>query len=108
MRAGQLNRRVVLERVSESQNSFGEIDEVWLPLATMWARFVPLKGEEKFQARQFNPELSGEFHFRFRDCHPKDRIRWTSGDKTRIFQIESVIDVDDQNREIRATVEEQV
>ena len=104
MQAGELKRRIALERVTETQNSFGEITETWTVLANCWAQWVPLKGEEKFTARQFAPELSGEFRLRYRDANPKDRIRMGS----RVFEIESVIDVDDRQRELRCTVEERV
>ena len=104
MHAGTLKRRITLERVTEVQNSFGELVETWNVLAICWAQWLPLKGEEKFAARQFHPELSGEFRLRYRDAHPKDRIKMDG----RLFEIEAVIDVEDRHRELRCSVEEQV
>ena len=105
MEAGRLNRRVTIERVQETQNSFGELVEVWNTLAVVWAQWRPLKGQEKFSARQTHPELSGEFRLRYRaDTNPKDRITMQG----RIFDIESVVDIDDRHRELVCAVEEQV
>ncbi len=104
MQAGKLNRRVTVQRVSETQNTFGEVTETWTHLVSTWAQWLPLKGTEKFTARQFAPELSGEFRMRYRELTPKDRIVMDG----RIFDVEGVIDVDDRRRELRCTVEELV
>ncbi|RJP21672.1 MAG: head-tail adaptor protein [Deltaproteobacteria bacterium] len=47
-KAGQLDRRIRLQRLSTAKNSFGEDTPTYIDEATVWARLLPLPGKEEF------------------------------------------------------------
>lgn len=72
MRAGKLDRQIVIERYIETQDASGQpvrSYEPREPVATVWAEFAPVRGSETLAADQAQvASLSGAF-----------RIRWMSG-----------------------------
>jgi len=68
MKAGKLDRRVILQQPVETQNSVGEIVIAFQTFATVWAEVLPLNGREYFAAQQFVPE-----------AQLKIFIRWITG-----------------------------
>ena len=74
-RAGLLDRRVQLERRHEQIDDSGQAVEVWLPLATVWARVEPLGGREGFGQQQFVATGDLRFTIRWRgDVTPLHRV----------------------------------
>jgi head-tail adaptor len=79
MRAGQLDRRVVVQRKSLSQSGSGEPIESWQTVGTTrWAYRFPVSGTERFTAEQFAALEQVEFRLRWSDdiadLQPQDRI----------------------------------
>lgn len=80
MRAGRLNHRVVLQRVTEATDAtYGEVTEAWATLATVWAEVRPLRGGEATDSLRTSSEQV--MVFRIRDDgnvtpQVKDRIVW--------------------------------
>jgi len=52
MRIGRLRRRVVIQTVSEAQNSIGEPIETWSTFATVWGGVEPLPSRDRHTASQ--------------------------------------------------------
>jgi SPP1 family predicted phage head-tail adaptor len=52
MRAGDLDRKVNLERYTLNQNDFGEPIETWSLIASVWASRAILSGNETFESDQ--------------------------------------------------------
>lgn len=80
MRAGDLNRRIRIERASQVRDSVGGIKDVWVPIEngeSVPAMFRPVRGREKFLEAS-ERELSfrsARFTIRYRnDVKPKDRV----------------------------------
>lgn len=65
MRAGRLDRRITLKRKSESQDDFGQPQVTWTDIATVWARWVPAKGQQMWTAKQYVDTAAGEFEIRY-------------------------------------------
>jgi len=104
MRAGQLRHRIAIERRSGARNSFGEEKEDWSTSETTWGSISPLRGVERFEARQIHPQVTHKVVFRSCvDLDSSDRLNF----KGRIFNIDSVILVDERDikREILCTEE---
>lgn len=77
MRAGELDRRIVIQTNTPVADATGEPVESWGTLATVWAKFEPLRGVERFAAEQVHAELDAKFTIRHRtDVGPKQRISW--------------------------------
>jgi SPP1 family predicted phage head-tail adaptor len=52
MRAGQLNKRLTLQRQAAGLDSAGGASGEWESIATLWAKVEPIGGGENEQARQ--------------------------------------------------------
>jgi len=95
------------ERYSETTDSTtGERTETWTPVETTWCEIRPLSARERFQAEQVKADVTHSVTVRYGavDIGPKDR----GTNDGRTFYIDSVINVDESNRELRALCREQV
>lgn len=67
MRAGKLDRRIVIQGKSITRSDSGEEIVSWADVATVWAEKIEAKGAERFAAQQFIGHAIKTF-----------RIRWSS------------------------------
>ena len=65
LRAGQLNRRITLQRPSNAQDNFGAVQSTWIDVATVWADIQPLSGRELENARRMASEISHQITLRY-------------------------------------------
>jgi SPP1 family predicted phage head-tail adaptor len=97
MKIGKLRHRVRLQEYVISKDSFGAEVENWSDTATVWASIEPLSGREYFAAQQINAEVSTKITIRYRaGVKPTMRILFGG----RIFEILSVINTEEKNREL--------
>jgi head-tail adaptor len=96
-------------------NTDGRLDDGWggdisgdvgttTPFATVWALIEPLKMGEIVQSYRTTSEASHQVEFRYlKGVNPSMRVRFhdISEDKTRVFFIESVINVGELDKTIR-------
>lgn len=68
MRAGDLDRKLVIEEPTGTRNGIGENIETWSEFATVWAKRLPVKANEYYATDQVNAPVEAVF-----------RIRWLSG-----------------------------
>ena len=74
MRAGKLNKKIVLERSTETQAASGRHTETWAVLARVWAAVTPLTGGERKQAEQVQSDATRRVEIRrYEGLTPKDR-----------------------------------
>ena len=66
MNIGRLDKRVVLERFTATQNDIGEWIEEWAPLVSVWAAVEPLNGREFFAAGGAQAETTTRIRIRYR------------------------------------------
>jgi len=103
MRTGRLRHPVVIQRLTEG-TLWGEEDS-WEDYAAVWASVEPLKGAEYYAAQQVNAEVTGKVVMRYLSgVVPKMRVVFG----TRTFEILSVINPDERNRELQLLVKEPV
>lgn len=79
MRAGRLDRRIDLERLTVTQSQSGAEVESWTPLAArVAASYRPARGDERSAAPQYVASEQVEFKIRWTaslaDLNPKDRL----------------------------------
>jgi SPP1 family predicted phage head-tail adaptor len=75
--AGQLDQRITIEHKAVARNAIGEEVETWSAFATVWARYLPARVDERLAGAQ----LQGEFEARFRirrlaGVDPEMRVTW--------------------------------
>jgi SPP1 family predicted phage head-tail adaptor len=102
IRAGNLDRRVVIQVNTPAQDAAGELVASWATLATVWAHVEPIAGSERFTAEQVHAEATYRITIRYRsDVGPTNRI--TYGGDT--YVIESALEVGRQEAlELSCTV----
>jgi len=100
MQAGRLRHRVTVQRATDSIDQYGDQTPTWASLGTVWASVEPLSGREYFAAAQMQSEVSTRIVIRPISgvtLTPKDRVKFGS----RYFDIQSVINRDERNRELQ-------
>lgn len=97
MRAGTIGQRVLLERLEQGQNEYGEPFSTWAPLFTAWAAVEPLVGREFIAAQAALSEVSTRVTMRYRPgVTSADRVTHEG----RVYNVVSVIDYRSANREL--------
>lgn len=103
MNIGDLRHRITIQQPVESSNTFGEVEKTWQDVATVWASIEPLRGREYFDSQQINAEVTTRIRIRYRPgIKPKMRVVYGE----RIFDIQSVIDVEERHKEIHLMCKE--
>ena len=78
--AGRLDRRIVIERYTATQDAFGGDVETWATLTTVAAQYTPVSDSERMSADQINATSMARFVVRSstvaRSVDPKDRLQF--------------------------------
>jgi SPP1 family predicted phage head-tail adaptor len=78
MRAGDLDRRITIQRASFALNAFNEPLATWLDIATVWAAARHVTDVEQFRAHEIGAEVTARFTIRYSsevaDLGPADRL----------------------------------
>ncbi|GAB6171997.1 hypothetical protein JCM15765_14750 [Paradesulfitobacterium aromaticivorans] len=95
------NKRITLQQKTKTPDGQGGNTEAWSDLVTVWASIKTPKSQANWNreqaAEQSRQNTEYEFNIRYRNG-VTDELRVKYG--TRIFTIQSVIDVDERHREI--------
>lgn len=86
--AGRMDRRIVVQSVSESRDAMGGVTQSWSTFATVWAERRDLAGREYFTAGQSErAEIESVWRIRYLDGLT-NKHRFTHGGET--YDIESI------------------
>lgn len=98
MNIGNLNKRIIIEKSTSTQNSYGEQVQTWTTLRDCWAKVEPVQGKEYYTAKQTASELDIRFIIRYTtiDITPKSKLRYNNQE----YNINSIINLDELNREL--------
>jgi len=66
MRAGELDRRVLIQRRAPLRNEHGEEIAGWVDIATVWAKVERVSGGEEFKAEQRSNRQQVRITIRYR------------------------------------------
>ncbi len=82
--AGRMRHRVEVQKATETENEFGELQRTFATIFTRWAWIEPVKGKESENADQVTAELTHKIRMRnVAGITAKHRIKFG----TRIFEI---------------------
>lgn len=91
---------VFQRQATAPENTYGERPQTWADIATRRGIVQPINGREYFSASGERAEVSTRFRFRFDSTlatvRPSDRIQCSG----RNYDIKSIINVDERNREL--------
>ena len=97
MRGGPMRHRITIEAPVETQAADGSILQSWETFAEAWASIEPLIGKEYFAQQREQAVVSHKIRMRYQPgITHKMRVAWES----RLFEIESVLNVGERSREI--------
>jgi SPP1 family predicted phage head-tail adaptor len=78
MFAGDLDRRVTIQRATVTKNTIGEDAQTWATLTTVWTNVMPIRDAERAENGLINAERASRFQIRWShrvaDVNPKDRL----------------------------------
>ena len=104
MRAGRQRHRVIVEQVTETQDSVNQPVKTWTTYVEMWGKVRPMRGRELFTAAQRWPEVDTVITLRGNPrtdlITEKMRASLTTRDRTKIFNILAVIDKDERGIQV--------
>lgn len=90
MRAGELDRRITIERYVETRGDFNEPIMTWEPLVTVWCAKRDASAGESYRAQSVSAQITTRFTIRYSsqvaDVNPKDRIIYEG----RVYNITAV------------------
>jgi SPP1 family predicted phage head-tail adaptor len=91
MRSGSLDRLIVIKSPKTETNGYGEeVTTTYSPLATVWAKRLELKGDEKWVSQQVLATTACKYQIRYRtDVTPLCVI--VSDSKT--YDIHSIVEI---------------
>ena len=103
MRSGTLRHKVTIQTMTDGKDAVGSPTETASTLAKVWAAITPLNAGEVFRADHFEGDVTHRIRLRYRaGITPKMRVIYGS----RTFDIRSVLNVDERNRELELAVTE--
>jgi len=102
MGAGELNRRVIIQRKSDGDGAFGQATGDWVDIAAVSANIRPIGGREKLRAMAYESTLTHTVKVRYRtDLLPAiEADGWRILYGSRVFDITASMDLDDARRYI--------
>lgn len=66
MPAGKFDRRIVVQALSVTEDTFGGVVNGWATLATVWAQYLPgTGGERRVAAAQEQGQMPATFNIRY-------------------------------------------
>ena len=99
------NILVTIERQSTSQDTAGQQLDSWAEVGKEWVSIKPVTGREYFNASGERSEVTHRIRMVYgRTVAPRDRIVYGS----RTFDIKSVLNLDERNRELELMVSEHI
>lgn len=99
----QLRHRVTLEQLARADDEGGGYDETWVEVVTLFADVRPIGGTERVEADRLEGQITHEITLRFRQgVVPAMRFRKGA----RLFQVLSVINVEERDRWLKCRCEE--
>lgn len=105
MGIGQFRHRVTIQKYTANLDSFGQEVKEWVDICTVWASVEPLRGREFFRAQTIHAEVTTRITIRYKGgISPKMKVVFDG----RCFDILSVINPEEKNKEIHLMCKESI
>lgn len=99
--AGRLDKRVSIQRSTETSGDGGTLAITWAETARVWAEVAPGSGREFFAAQQIYPELTHAVTIRYlKGVTAKDRVSFVGDGIQRTFAIHAVSNPMERNEQL--------
>lgn len=78
MKPGEMDRRITIQRYSDTYDDHGGLVMDWADLALVWAKYTPISDSEQWRAASVEASATARFLIRYSstvsDVGPKDRV----------------------------------
>ena len=92
--AGELDRRITIQRATTTLNEFNEPIVTWTDLTTVWAKRRDASATESYRAQEVGAEITARFTIRWssvaESVNPSDRLSFDG----RLYNITAVRDIE--------------
>jgi SPP1 family predicted phage head-tail adaptor len=107
VQAGKLNRKVSILQQTESQDSYGQPVSSWAPIYSCFASIEIQNSQLIYATAEFVAKVTYRITFRWTasvNVTPNMRIGYTNAANgvTHIYEIQTLINTDERNREVVA------
>ena len=105
MNIGRLNKRVRVLRKDDSVNVLNQKSKDLVEVKTVWASVAPVRGTERYELQKLHEEITYRIYIRYFSGVTADMYIECEG---RLFEIQSVIDVDFEHKMLEIDATEKV
>lgn len=100
MKAGDLNKRVLLQSPTGTRDAVGERSTTWIDVATVWAAIRPMSAREQLVAAQRQHDTSHVIEIRHSSAVAALDASWRLVFGARIFTIDGVLNDRERNEKL--------
>lgn len=102
MRIGKLQQRITIQSRTASLDAYGQEQNSWSTVATVWASVEPIGGKERLRTFAMDSMLTHTVTVRYSAdlMPPKEAAAWRILYGSRIFNITAAMDVDSAHKQI--------
>lgn len=101
-RAGRLRHRLKLQEDQGTQDATGHVVASWVTIGEYWGAVEPLQGRELIDAQQIQEQWNTRIVVRYhKDFTPEKRVVHAAKDRTRTYDIKSVLNPSERNMELQ-------
>ena len=108
MRTGSLRSRIIIQSWEENPGDTGEPIATWSDFTTVWGSVIPFGGSEKFDNHQLAGEMIYKIRVRYSAKMAQVTEKYRAVFKTRIFDIISILNNGERNKEITLICKERL
>lgn len=105
MEPGRMRHRIRIQRLGQARNEFGEPEDHWEDVATVWSSIQPVSGREFMEALKAQAEVTHRVTIRYTPA-VKASMRVLFGD--RVLDILHILDAWEQHREMTLLCKERI
>lgn len=91
MNIGRLNKRITILKKVDTINALNQKSKSYETVANVWASVAPVRGTERYELQKIHEEITYRVYIRYLDGIRADMYIQYDG---KIYEIQSVIDVD--------------
>ncbi len=97
MRAGRLNKKVIIESLTETVDGVGQAVKTWSTFNQPWASIDPINGREYFSGNQLKDTMKVKIKIRYLSgVTEKMRVNWNG----KLYNIEGIVNVFERDKEM--------
>ena len=105
MNIGRLNKRITILRKDDTLNELNQKTKGLVEVKTIWASVAPVRGLERYELQKLREEITYRIYIRYLDGIRADMYIRCEG---RLYEIQSVIDVDLEHKMLEIDAVEKI